>query len=607
MNDNFINRVKETILSNIDNEKFGVYELAIEVGLSRSQLLRKVKFSTGKSVNQIIREIRLSESLKLLKEGNYTSSEISYKVGFNSPSYFSKCFHDFYGCTPGELNFSNQNEIAAVENFVQKNKFRDIIKKTFFLFVFITILIAGYLIFNSQSKKNFSIAVLPFKDLSENRDKEYLSDGFTEALTLELARIGDLRVPSRTTLMQYKNSDKSCQEIAKEMNADLVLEGSCQVVSDNLSVVVQLIKPFPKETHVWENRYNSKYENILQLVEQISTEIATEINLKIENRDDGIKEVNPEAYINYLKGRYLYNQQSSKAAIKSIDYLRKSIAIDSSFALSFATLAEAYITWNKLRIDSKAKPENRIKAKKAIEKAMELNNNLAEVLITKGNILGKFDWNWEEMKIMVEKGLKIEPLNAKGHMLLAEYYLIKGDNKRSVKEAYLAEELDPLNPMLGCFLGEILYISKEYEKSIKQYKKVIELNPNYGFARDGIGYVYLETGQKEKALASWQKLMLIMNNKKMAQLYLNEPFEIALKYWIDKATSLSPQYCSNPTIIAQAYVFIDEKEEAMKYLEIAFENHDEELPFKLLQPHFSSLQSYSKFQKIAKNVGVVLN
>lgn len=604
MNEKFINRVEEIIISNIDNEQFGVQELAVEIGLSRSQLLRKIKSLTGKSVNQIIREIRLIESLKLLKEGNYTSSEISYKVGFNSPSYFTKCFHDFYGCPPGEFNFSNRNEIHSIKNLWQKNKIRSLFKKITFVLILSAICIAGYSIFYKQTKETFSIAVLPFKDLSENRDKEYLSDGFTEALILELAGIDNLRVPSRTTLMQYKDSDKNCKKIARELKVDLILEGSCQVVSGNLSVVAKLIKPIPKEDHLWESRYNSKYENILQLVEQISAEIASEISLKVENKE---KEVNSEAFINYLKGRYLYNQQNSKSVIKSIDYLNNSVELDSSFALSFATLAEAYISLNELSIDSKSKPLNRIKAKNAIEKAMALNSTSAEILITKGNILGKFDWDWRGMKTMLDEGMKLDPLNAKGHMLLAEYYLIKGDKKRSIKEASLAQELDPLNLMLGCFLGEILYISKEYEKAINQYEKVIELNPNYGFARDGIGYVYLMTGQKEKALASWQKLMLIMNNEKMSQVYLNEPFEIAILNWIKGAVSYSPQYCSNPTIIAQAYIFIDKKEEALRYLEIAFENHDEELPFKLLQPHFSSLQSDPRFQKLADNIGVVLN
>jgi len=614
MHESFINKVEEIILKNLNDEHFGVSQLASEIGLSRSQLLRKIKSTTGKSTNQLLREIRLKEAAKLIQEGHYTASEISFQVGFNSPSYFNKCFHQFYKLTPGEFK-DKQVEIPKEifrlnhhkSNFPIYSLKLTVTIVSLVAIILIIIVYGNDIIPGAQSNNQSpSIAVLPFLNLSENKTRDYLADGITEAITLELSRRKALRVISRTSAMRYKGEKELSSNIAKQLGVNLLLEGSLIYSKDSLRVVVQLIAPSPTEQHIWSSSYDRKFDDILQLVTQISNEMAHEINLAIfpDKSSDQHKKIKPHAYDLYLRGRYLLQQNNTGSVLRSIQYLEESIKLDSSFAPAYASLAEAYIAHNKLIRDKKEKITHREKCRIAINKALELDQSSALNFITKGNIARKLDWDWENMKKMAERGLKLNPNNSRGHLLLSDYFLINGELKKALKEALLAQQLDPLNPRTGCLLAERYCISGRYEKSIAEYKKVIELFPNDGFAWDGLGYVQFISGQKEKAMKSWLKLQFIMGNDSIARQFNTLSCEQSLRYWLKKATSQSPQYCSNPTVIAQVHMFLNEDSKAMDYLEMAYKNKNEDLPLVLLKPHFKPLYKQARFMALAHKLGV---
>lgn len=608
----FINKVKQIIFDNLDNEHFGVIELASKIGISRSQLLRKVKTVTGKSVNRLIREIRLEEGAKLLLKNNFTASEISYKVGFSSPSYFNKCFLDYYGLTPGEYknnkdNVETNNQLNS--NYNSSRKSQKI--KIYISVVVITVLtfIIAFIFFNNQNDEvKPSIAVLPLLDYSKDKNKEYLVDGLTEAITLELSKHEHIRVISRGSPMKYKNKTNLYSRIAKELNVDLLLEGSILYSNDSVRVVVQLIKPFPKEKHLWQNSYDRNTSDILGLVLNVSNEIAEEISKVVEPKKNRIKrKANPETYDLYLRGRHLLNTQkiNESSLIKAVKYLNLAIEKDSTFAPAYITLAESFLALNTLIGDNEQKLKNRKKAKLVVDKALHFDDSYAEAYITKGNLVGKIDWNWEEMKILVEKGLKLDPNNAYAKTLLSNYYLIKGDYSKAIDEAILAQDQDPLNPIIGCLLAERYYINHEYEKSINTYKEVLEFNPNYGFAYHGIGYAYLKMNDVNQAIKSWQKLQYIMGNSLLGDCYQNNSFNECLSLFLEKATTNTPRFCRNPAIISSVLMMVGNKREAIEYLNIAYQYKSEDLPIMLTYPDFHPLHNQEEFQKIANNIGIV--
>lgn len=467
----------------------------------------------------------------------------------------------------------------------------------------------GSKINNRINKSEKSIAVLPFLNLSKNGNKEFLADGITEAINLELSKKDSLRVISRTSSMSYKNENRLLSDIAKELKVDYILEGSVLFDYDSIRVTVQLIAPFPKETHVWYHTYNEKYENIFQLVEKVSAEIANEINIAVlpGKKESNNYKVNSKAYDFYLRGRYLMNLETEKSVKNSIEYFNESIKLDSGYASAYAALAEAYITLNKFNSDYHKKQKNAKKSRTAIDKAIILDNTLGAAFITKGNILGKCDWEWNEMKKMAEKGLKLEPNNSNGHVLLSDYYSIKNNFKKAIDEALLAEKLDPINPKIGSLLAERYFMANDYEKAIDQYEKVLELFPNYGFAWEGLGYAQYITGQNEEALNSWKRFQEIMGNESMA---INFTFagtaEQSFRLWLSKAKTKPLAYASNPTVLAQLHMLLGEKKEALDYLDFAYKNHDENLPITLLRPHFTPLHNNPRFRDLAQNTGVTI-
>ncbi|WP_320110400.1 helix-turn-helix domain-containing protein [Draconibacterium orientale] len=619
MPDLFINKAKQSILDNLENDKFGVSELAAKMGLSRSQFLRKIKSVTGKSANRFIRDIRLEESIALIGEGDLTASEIAYKVGFSSPSYFNKCFHDKYGCTPGDYKKQAEEEdvLATETKATSTPNNRMKVAGMFLLFVMVTGAF-GYWGANMKRQSGpdsqyASIAVLPLLDLSENKDKAYLSMGLTDAITLELSRFNGLRVISRGSAMLFQDSVKLYSEIAEKLGVDLLLEGSVIYGADSLRVIVQLIEPFPEERHLWANKYDSHTADIRCLSENISSRIADEINLAV--RPEAVELhpviVNPKAHELYLRGKQLWQQQNPEAVNKAIDYLKESIEIDSEFAPAYCSLAEAYMAKNKMFPgNNEEKLQNRIESQKAIntalDKAIELDGSLAEAYITKGLIMRKVDWDWKGMKTMAEKGLKLNPNNKNGYMLLSDYYLIKGNYKKSVQQALIAGEIDPLNARIGCLVAERYMYAGDYKSSIEQFRKVLELYPRYSFAWDGIGFAYYLNGDKEMAKKSWIELHKIMGNNEMAAYFEANDFANSIDFILTKFTAGDKLYCSNPPIIAMAHLLVDRKQGALDYLDIAYEYRNEDLPVLMLHPVFEAVKNNERYVTLANELGVTI-
>lgn len=453
-----------------------------------------------------------------------------------------------------------------------------------------------------------AIAVLSFLNHSKNSDEDYLADGIAEAITLELSKIDSLRVISRTSSMSFKEGSKLSSDIAKELGADYLLEGSVLCDRDSIRVTVQLIEPLPLEKHIWSNSYQQKVENVLQLVGNVSTDIAQEINqimAPIESASSTNK-VNPKAYDLYLKGRHIWNQQTDQTISSSIENLTESIKLDSNFAPAYVTLAEAYVTLNTYIMNNEKKPLNREKSRDAINRALELDHTLGAAYITKGNILGKFDWDWNRMKKMLDKGLQLDPNNAYGHKLLSDYYLVIGDYDKAISEALLAEKLDPLNPMIGLQAGKSYYVANQYDKAMEQYYKLLELNPGFGNAYSQLGFVHFIIGEKEEARNSFIKLQELRDNQAMIKAYKEESFEDAIDFWLLSVKEEDPKFCTWPGLTAQVYMIIDDKQKALEYLEIGYKYHNEHLPIMLLMPEFKNLHNEPRFKELVKGTGVVM-
>ncbi len=347
INNDFLEQINEIIETNISNELFGVSELAREVGMSRSNLLRKIKSQTNLSASQYISQLRLKHAMEMLKEKSYTVSEVSYKVGFSSTSYFIKCFREFYGYPPGEVGNHKNAEETIVNHEIKIHQKPNYIVLASSLFIVVS-LIALFILkpFTFQPKNlEKSIAVLPFKNDSNDSTNVYIINGLMESVLNDLQKIKDLRVISRTSVEKYRNSDKTISQIAKELNVSYFVEGSGQKIGDKILLHIQLIEG-QSDKHLWAEQYAREAKDIFTLQMEVAKNIAGQIEAIItpeeEERINKVPTQNPVAYDYFLKGLDYLNHPDRTKLTEAITFFSRAIAADNKFARAYAATAIAY-------------------------------------------------------------------------------------------------------------------------------------------------------------------------------------------------------------------------------------------------------------------------
>jgi TolB-like protein/AraC-like DNA-binding protein len=284
MNNEFIKKLTDLVETNLVNENFGIENLAREMGSSHSSLHRKLKSITNRTINQFIREIRLKKARELLQNEDLTVSEIAYRVGFASPTYFNKCFHEYFGFPPGEskhreeINKSFEEVVDIIP--MKRNHTKNLV---FLIFSFLIIASSSVYLINrafvlyTETVRERSIALLPFKLLSDETGKQYLADSLMDAILLHLSKINDMRIISRTSVEQYRQTNKTSKAIGKELDVSYLLEGSFIKVGDHVQIILQLIKT-SDESHLWVNEYNRDWTDIISIQNELAETIANQLD-----------------------------------------------------------------------------------------------------------------------------------------------------------------------------------------------------------------------------------------------------------------------------------------------------------------------------------------
>jgi TolB-like protein/AraC-like DNA-binding protein len=413
-NEVFIRKLTDIVLASLHNEDFGVEDLARKTGLSRSTLHRRLSDIKQQHASQFIREIRLKCAMELLQHHGGHASEIAYQVGFGSPSYFNKCFHDFFGFPPGEVrkrmeegNLPVSYETTAshvttasgnATEEVNEVSFKSgRFKKPYLVSVSIGLsaLIIGFAIFYLTKRGEFSyqpfgqersIAVLPFKNLSSEEDSQYFADGIMEDILNHLFRIGNLRVISRTTAERFRDSELSTVEIAKIMGVNYLLEGSVRKHGNQVRITVQLIDG-KTDRHMWSENYDRELADIFLIQSEIAQTIARELKAVITPLEKTlIKKVptdNMEAYNYYLIGNNYYWRSYDKQDYSiAISMYSKAIELDPEFALAHIRLAISHSAMYWFHFDRNF---DRVeKTREAIDAAIRIDRELPEIHMALG-------------------------------------------------------------------------------------------------------------------------------------------------------------------------------------------------------------------------------
>ena len=479
MNKEFMQRLTGLVEANLSNEKFGVEDLIRETGMSHSNLHRKLKSISNQTISQFIREIRLKKAKQLLLNEDLTVSEIAYRVGFGSPTYFNKCFHEYFGYAPGELKNRELNHVAE-EQPVNTLSVKDKSRKILLALVFSLIVLIPLTIFlvdkaekaKATNAKEKSIALLPFLNLSNDEGQQDLADFVMDAILLHLSKIKDLRVICRTSVEQYRKTDKTAKEIGKELDVAYLLEGSFLRDGDKARLILQLIKT-SDEDHAWSNEYDRDWKDILSVQSEIAETIASELKAVITSDEKQlirkVPTTNLLAYDFYQRGRNEYmkyeNDNCNETALVNARSLyQKAIEQDSTFAKAYIGLGE--VMWDKN----------------------------VQLYRFKNQYLENFT---DSILILANRAIDYDCQLAEAYRLRGTCYLETGKIEQAEEEFDKAIELDPNDWESYFHKGRIShYLLENFAEGIQNYLEAVKRirGKEYPYFLMSIGHAYQWAG-----------------------------------------------------------------------------------------------------------------
>jgi TolB-like protein/AraC-like DNA-binding protein/Tfp pilus assembly protein PilF len=425
----FLKKLTDIVLTNLQNDKFGVRELVKESGYSHYTLTRKLHSLTNKTINQFIRETRLQKALELLHNEEMTATEVAYRVGFNNVTYFNTCFHEFFGYPPGKARKGGieiTEEINTTQSTAKKEHKKPewsafLIPLGILLLAVLVYLVYANLVKYSTPNKGAvivntpkSLAVLPFRNLSADITDQYIYDGIMEEIFNNLTKIHDLRVISHTSVEQFRNTTKPVIEIGKMLNVNYIVEGSGQKFGKSFRLRVQLIE-VSTDKHIWSKSFQHQMKEtkkFFRIQSQIAQDIASELKATITTEEkeliDKVPTTNLAAYDLYLKANDYQKDYQKTRNLSSyqtaINLYLAALEIDPAFTKSYTGMAKAY--WDRYYYETYFKENSLDSCLVLVNKALSIDDQLDEAYYLKGRYYYEKN-NFEEAVNNYDKALKI--------------------------------------------------------------------------------------------------------------------------------------------------------------------------------------------------------
>ncbi|HET9180199.1 MAG TPA: winged helix-turn-helix domain-containing protein [Terriglobia bacterium] len=452
------------------------------------------------------------------------------------------------------------------------------------------------LIYWSGPPRIRSVAVLPLENLTGDPAQEYFSDGMTDALITDLAKIQMLRVISRTSVMRYKESHKPLAEIAHELNVDGVVEGSVARSANRVRITAQLIQ-VANERHVWAESYERDLQDVLGLQDEVARAIAGQVQAKVspeeQMRLQAARPVNPAAYDDYLKGRFFLNQWSDAGFRQAQQYFQQSIGLDPGYALAYLGLAETY---GAMTITGRSPSlEGGLKAENFAKKALEIDDTLAEAHTVLG--LNKLQLRCDRSGAEKEmnRAMALNPQNMLALDYHSYYLLEVGRTDEAIAEKKRVLENDPLSLIANAELGLYFGLAGRNDEAVEQLKKTSELDPNYAPAHVRLGWVYANKQQYDRAVVEYKKALAIGRAPgrlgELGDVYARWGKRQEAQKVIDELKQMSKHRYVSAMLIARIYARLGETNQAFQWLGKAEPGGDTTIS----DPGFDNLRPDARF------------
>jgi TolB-like protein/DNA-binding winged helix-turn-helix (wHTH) protein/Tfp pilus assembly protein PilF len=482
------------------------------------------------------------------------------------------------------------------------------------LFGILAIVILGIWLrfFRTASEVNLSrnqiksMVVLPFENLSGDKDQQYFTDGMTDELIAHLAKIRSLRVISRTSSMEYKGTHKTLSEIARDLNVDAVVEGTILRSGDRVRITAELVQ-VATDRQLWAETYESQLGDVLALQSQVASAIVNEIRINLtpeeQQRLASTRSVSAESYEAYLKGRYYWNKRSQEGLTKAIEYFQLATEKDPHYALAFAGLADCYSIIGSAIVGTVPSQDVAPKAKAAALKALELDDTLAEAQTSLATVRFNYDWDWLGASQGFQRSIELNPSYATAYQRYSLYLMAMGRTKESLAQMTRARELDPLSISMNFSLGWRLYMARKYDQAIEQLQNTLEMDPNFALPRMVLGQAYEQKHAYPQALAELQKAVSISHDSPQMLGALGHAYGAsgnrseAEKVLAQLMEQSKRQYVS-PFYVAIVYVGLPENDKALDWLEKAYQDRSNAIVFGKVDPQLDPLRSTPRFQAL---------
>jgi len=453
-----------------------------------------------------------------------------------------------------------------------------------------------------------SIAVLPFTNLSADREQEYFCDGMAEEIINALTQLEGLRVVARTSSFSFRGKEIDVREIGRQLNIENLLEGSVRKAGNRVRITAQLIN-VADGYHLWSDKYDRNIEDIFAIQDEISLAIVDRLKVKLlkEEKAKLVKRFteNQEAYNLYLKGRYFWNRRYEGGLQKGIEFFQQAIEKDPLYALAYVGMADCYILLG--HFGWLPPKEAYPRARTAAEKALEIDDKLAEAHTSMGWIRTFYDWDWVGAEEEFKRALNLNPNYATGY----EWYAVSLAPMERLDEASIllkrALELDPLSLMISTVVGLGLYWARQYDEALDQYRRTLEMDPNFSLAYLFQGFNFVGKEMWKEAIASLKRFVALSMNSPIGIGHLGLAYALsgqtdeALKM-LDQLNELSIKRYVSSLYKALIYGGLGKKDQAFEYLDKAYDERESWMATLKTAPFMDNLRSDLRFTVLLKKI-----
>lgn len=451
-----------------------------------------------------------------------------------------------------------------------------------------------------------SIAVLPFESLSDDRENAYFAAGIQDEILTRLSKIAALKVISRGSTQKFKSAPDNLREVARQLGVAHLLEGSVQRSGDSVRVTVQLIHA-GSDTHLWAETYDRKLTDMFQVETEVAQRIATALEATLTGSEKQALKAKPttnvEAHHAYLRGRYFWSRRTSEGYRKAVEQFNRAIELDPAYAQAYSGLADAIHFLSGYNAPEQREALTRVRA--ALNKAIELDETLAEPHASLGLIAMNIDWDWAEAEREFKRAIELNANYATAHQWYGEFLAYLGRFEEGIKEIERAHELDPLSLIITTDVAKVYAMARRYDAAIAQYQRALAMDPDFPEAHALLGVTYSMKGLHPEAVAELHKIKDVDGNPAYLS-WLGYAYGMSgnadeADKIVNQLNELSTHTYVSPLWMTLAHIRPRENDQAFAWLEKVFAERAGGGAVSLkVNPIFDSLRSDPRFADLLR-------